>query len=369
MSEDNQNQGGSVSSVRKRPQDALQLGPRKKPCATDPLVHHGRHFGRTVHALCNIDTLLANGIRCMGELSEEPEEAFTAQQRREHKVFHLLLRIVPGLEERLMTADSEQDIHHIASLLQKGASSARSDDTKSLKSAIIDWLSPPGQPLIPPLARNVKINRGFNHEITGALLCPAGVDWSNKDIKQKLRTGELTVAGDQWPALLYRNYKYDEDDPWNGLLQSQILIKASDPQFADVTQAFKHIFTSPSSVEKEAKATRSGNARIHGMSHVTRASIAYVATQTRFALSSAAVFTRTDMVTDSERFYGSVLDLLEDPKEIKEVDTLLAWWDRQVFPNSTASSRPVSKDSALARIKAKRAATRQSALASIDINS
>ena len=44
-------------------------------------------------------------------------------------------------------------------------------------------------------------------------------------------------------------------------------------------QAFKHIFTSPSSVEKENKATRSGNARIHGMTRVTLASIAYVATQ------------------------------------------------------------------------------------------
>jgi hypothetical protein len=44
-------------------------------------------------------------------------------------------------------------------------------------------------------------------------------------------------------------------------------------------QAFKHIFTSLSSVEKEPKATRSGNARIHGMTKVTAASIAYVATQ------------------------------------------------------------------------------------------
>jgi hypothetical protein len=44
-------------------------------------------------------------------------------------------------------------------------------------------------------------------------------------------------------------------------------------------EAYKHIFTSPSSVEKEPKATRSGNARIHGMTQVTSASIAYVATQ------------------------------------------------------------------------------------------
>ena len=49
--------------------------------------------------------------------------------------------------------------------------------------------------------------------------------------------------------------------------------------FTYCVQAFKHIFTSPSSVEKENKATRSGNARIHGMTRVTIASIAYVATQ------------------------------------------------------------------------------------------
>ena len=44
-------------------------------------------------------------------------------------------------------------------------------------------------------------------------------------------------------------------------------------------QAFKHIFMSPSSVEKETKATRSGNARVHGMTQVTAASLVYAATQ------------------------------------------------------------------------------------------
>jgi hypothetical protein len=63
--------------------------------------------------------------------------------------------------------------------IQKGVSSARSDDTKSLKGAILDWITPRGQSLNPPLARNVKTDRGFHHEATGALLCPAGVDWSD----------------------------------------------------------------------------------------------------------------------------------------------------------------------------------------------
>jgi hypothetical protein len=67
------------------------------------------------------------------------------------------------------------------SQIQKGASSARSDDTKSLKGTVLDWITPRGQPLNPPLARNVKTDRGFHHERTGALLCPAGMDWANAE--------------------------------------------------------------------------------------------------------------------------------------------------------------------------------------------
>jgi hypothetical protein len=48
-------------------------------------------------------------------------------------------------------------------------------------------------------------------------------------------------------------------------------------------QGFKFVFTSPSSVDdEEPKATRSGNARIHGMTCVTKASLAYIATQVSF---------------------------------------------------------------------------------------
>jgi hypothetical protein len=96
----------------------------------------------------------------------------------------------------------------------------------------------------------------------------------------------LAVAGDQWPIFLYYGYNYDHEDPWNGLFRSSILVSVScfvvyslPVEMVTSAKAFKHIFTSPSSVEKEPKATRSGNARIHGMTEVTPASIAYVATQ------------------------------------------------------------------------------------------
>lgn len=63
--------------------------------------------------------------------------------------------------------------------IQKGMTGARSDDTKTMKVAVIDWITPPGQNLIPPLSRKVKTTRGFHHEKTGALLCPTGMDWSS----------------------------------------------------------------------------------------------------------------------------------------------------------------------------------------------
>jgi hypothetical protein len=83
-------------------------------------------------------------------------------------------------------------------------------------------------------------------------------------------------------------------------------------------------------------------------------------------LSSAQVFSRTDFVTDSERFYNSILDLLNDPEEKEEVEQLLLWWNRQIFPLYTESEPLPSKNSALARICAKRAEN-QAVVAVIDV--
>src|ERR1700733_15520326 len=65
--------------------------------------------------------------------------------------------------------------------IQKGISSARSDDTKSLKGVVVDWITPQDSPLVPPLSRNVKTTRGFHHPVTGSLLCPASLDWNDAE--------------------------------------------------------------------------------------------------------------------------------------------------------------------------------------------
>lgn len=73
--------------------------------------------------------------------------------------------------------DHSNLIHSIQ--IQKGVSSGRSDDTKGMKGPVLDWITPRDIALQPPLSRNIKTNRGFHHPITGALLCPAGVDWND----------------------------------------------------------------------------------------------------------------------------------------------------------------------------------------------
>jgi len=107
-------------------------------------------------------------------------------------------------------------------------------------------------------------------------------------VSEGLKNSEITVAGDQWPLLVYADCTYDSAEPWEGLFRNKLLVwvfliafilQYSVNWCTYNFQAFKHIFTSPSSVNLDAKATRSGNARIHGMTRVTTASLAYVATQ------------------------------------------------------------------------------------------
>ncbi|KAG6919653.1 hypothetical protein DXG01_003517 [Tephrocybe rancida] len=140
---------------------------------------------------------------------------------------------------------------------------------------------------------------------------------------QKLGSGEKIMAGHQWPIFIYLNNTFDPNDPWKGLHKSELLIKA-----------FKHVFIAPSAVDLEGDvfSTKSGNAKLHGMHKATKASIVYIATQVRFALSSATHWSRGDKVVDSENFYNSLLTTLNDPVHNTRIINLLHFWDQKIFP-------------------------------------
>ncbi|KAG1854296.1 hypothetical protein F4604DRAFT_1883352 [Suillus subluteus] len=304
----------SNESCKRGSTSVLQLGPCKRTSVfkllklsnlmpvsslkSDPLVSHGQHFGYA--------TL----------------EDFCAEERKEHKVFERLLDSYPGLLEQLREG-LEEEVLHVGELRRRH---------KVTETLVIDWIAPAGEVVMPPLPKNSKISCGFNHPLTGCLLCPTELNWDDKT-KQNLQSGVISISGDQWPLLLYANKAYDPDDPWNGLLRTRLLINA-----------FRHVFTSPSSVDKEPKATRAGNAHLHDMTAVTAASMAYI------------LFSHTDTATNSETFYHSLLDLLEDPDEQGEVTDLLVWWNRQIFPTSSAAKRTLKINSTLSKIRQKRTA-------------
>jgi hypothetical protein len=43
----------------------------------NPLVHHGRHFGRTVHAMCNLPSLISRALSRMAVEDGVAEETLT----------------------------------------------------------------------------------------------------------------------------------------------------------------------------------------------------------------------------------------------------------------------------------------------------
>ncbi|KAH7880245.1 uncharacterized protein C8R40DRAFT_1032624, partial [Lentinula edodes] len=65
--------------------------------------------------------------------------------------------------------------------LQKGATQARGEDIHTLQTEVASWLNsrPPGKCAHPILSTKSRANRGFKHDLTGKLLCPIHLDWSN----------------------------------------------------------------------------------------------------------------------------------------------------------------------------------------------
>ncbi|KAG6807024.1 hypothetical protein H0H92_009121 [Tricholoma furcatifolium] len=170
-----------LSEHEYHPSDGLHVGARRKTTKSDPYVGYGRHFVRAVYAFGNVRNLITNGLK------HEAEEGtgnvlFTPRELQEQNVYKGLLAICQGLGSKLVDPSTTgEEIEKWADLIQKGASGARGDDTKGMKAAVIDWITPKGESLVPPLNRRQKVDRGFHHEVTGGLLCPAHLDWQDEE--------------------------------------------------------------------------------------------------------------------------------------------------------------------------------------------
>ncbi|KIK34086.1 hypothetical protein CY34DRAFT_17962 [Suillus luteus UH-Slu-Lm8-n1] len=152
-----------------------------------------------------------------------------------------------------------------------------------------------------------------------------------------------------WPAFLYDKYTADQENLEEGLFKSTLLL-----------QAFKAIFTSPSSARDVAgdgdaaniieanrrakkdiyssKKVKTHVAQIIKMHNVTPRAIAFtIRDKLRFALSSVTSWRSVDGDFDYVLFWKNIVDFFERAPgraSRQKVKRLLAWWSRKVFGTS-----------------------------------
>ncbi|KAG1906056.1 uncharacterized protein F5891DRAFT_1183109 [Suillus fuscotomentosus] len=183
------------------------------------------------------------------------------------------------------------DYMYMLEKLKQGPDAARGDDTSKLKGLIADWVNQELK-LNPPVDPKDKHRCGFvNDHLTYGL--------RNTNLKDRSvlepESGITQMA--------------NQDNLEEGLFKSTLLL-----------QAFKAIFTSPSSAKEVAmrdfnsgKKVKTHVAQIIKMHKVTACSIAYVSCQLRFALSSVTSWCSVDGDFNYILFWQSIVDFFERP--------------------------------------------------------
>ncbi|KZP24373.1 hypothetical protein FIBSPDRAFT_735796 [Athelia psychrophila] len=220
--------------------------------------------------------------------------------------------------------------------INKGADMARGDDASTLKVVVVSWVYEAFGPSVPSLVGGTKDGRGLHNEHTGRLLCPCEFNWAEDEVRDAVRAGheEYAVTADSWPIFCYADFSYDYENAEDGLWRSSLMVKA-----------FKFIFTSPSSAldDKDTDdaappkkrrntrpTTRQNVAAKIGLTSVTGRSIAYIAVQLCFALSSASSWSVHDSDFSYTDFYDGVVAYFEAPPgpiAVAHVALLLKWWN------------------------------------------
>ncbi|KAG1838751.1 hypothetical protein C8R48DRAFT_751521 [Suillus tomentosus] len=261
----------------------LEPGHAVKQRETNYYMSKGRAIRRIVTLFDNIEDLICeNDRRC--ELDGEDEDD------RLQTGYITLNHALPWLHSR--ASDLEYDEYSLMlKKLRQGADSGRGDDTSKLKNLVADWINREFKPN-PPVNADDKHCRGFVNDAVRA-----GI---------RDRTDGYIVTEMSWPTFLYEQYTADQDNLEKGLFKSTLLL-----------QAFKAIFTSPSSAREVAGDGDAANLR--------------------FALSSVNSWRSIDGDFDYIPFWHNIVDFFERPPgraAQQNVKRLLAWWTRKVFGTS-----------------------------------
>ncbi|KAG2109363.1 uncharacterized protein F5147DRAFT_773175 [Suillus discolor] len=322
--------------------ETLEVGWAAKEKQINYYMAQGRALRRVVALFDNVEDLVAENDRRYDD--EQQDQDATLEQDQLQVGYVVLMQTLPWFHKKGCELEYD-DYLHMIKMLRQGADSARGNDTSKLKTLVSEWLNRDFKP-DPPVDPEDKHSRGFTHNVCSMLLCPAELDWNDPVVRAGIRDrSEGYVVTDlSFPTFLYDKYAANPHDLEEGLFKGKILL-----------QGYKAVFTSPSSardvegdgdgtdvIRNNTRAKKSSSgvkvkkhvAEIIKMKKVTPHSIAYIACQVRFTISSITSWRSVDGDFDYVQFWQTIMDFFERPPGHKahcRVDRLLQWWTRKVF--------------------------------------
>ncbi|KAG2741244.1 hypothetical protein P692DRAFT_201674191, partial [Suillus brevipes Sb2] len=345
---DNARQRRKIAALEEKLQ-VLEAGRMVKQKYSNYFMSQGRAIRRLVILFDNIEDLInENDRRC--DIGDDEDLEETIDQYRLQMGFITLNNVLPWFHRKASDTEEYDNYVQMLKKLRQGADSARGDDTSKLKSLVADWVNREFKPN-PPVDYEDKHSRGFVNDACGKLLCPTELDWNNPIVRAGIRdrADGYIVTEMSFPTFLYEKYTADQDHLEEGLFKSPILV-----------QAFKSIFTSPSSA-KEIDGEGDGANIIENNRRAKRELFGRkVKTHLRFALSAVTSWRSVDGDFDYVQFWRIIVDFFEKaPGRLaqRKVERLLAWWTRKVFGTSrraelTDAAKSSMSVNALARQRA-----------------
>ncbi|KJA23361.1 hypothetical protein HYPSUDRAFT_201390 [Hypholoma sublateritium FD-334 SS-4] len=312
----------SKKQKRKSSDDAVEGDSEKS-------VHKlGRFYSRQDDPFSRIDTIVNFGIQ--HEVADDEESNTEApplsiRETRLLRSWKLLCSIIPNfLTEMLALSDNRPVRKAMCQEIYKGVTAARADDSSSLRGWIPAYiLLDPKEALIPPIQAKARHynDRGFHHPATASLLCPLKYP-DTPETYNSIKAGKLSVTATLLPRFLFPDKTvYDPMDISKDLLSGHVMFRAA-----------KHIFQGPSSALEEPGAHRGkqGNAALSGITSMTPYTIAYVAMQVRFCLSSTGSWAAKDGAFSYAEFYWHIVGLLDDDED-EECTDIINLYNHHVF--------------------------------------
>ena len=182
-----------------------------------------------------------------------------SREQQEHKVYWQLLDMIPCLEEHLMSEErSDKDLVYIAKLVStlctfelqhltcfvapESGFQCQSWQHKGLERSNSELDNSAGRCLETSSDAKQQIWVRIQSQANWTSTVPYRV-WleespvSSSDprscsttmthlyrTKQKLKFSELPISGKQWPIFIYEGNNFDPEDPWKGLLRSNLMV-------------------------------------------------------------------------------------------------------------------------------------------------